>query len=545
MTTFRLKNISMGKESFGILSHALERRLGERCCRLGDSADHTFTLSVDEKLGNDRYIIVPDGNNVAFTAANDCALHAAVGRYLVDSRFDGKGAFTPSVKKVDHTPARPLRGMYFATHFHNFYHNAPVEEVYEVIEDLALRGCNALLVWYDMHHFRSVDQPESVELITRLKAFMRYAKQIGMKASMTMLSNEGFDSSPVELRATFLVENGYHTKPDGIFNREICPSKPGGMEEILRERRAVFEAFADVKPDYLCYWPYDQGGCTCRDCAPWGANGYLRILPEFVKLANEVLPGAKIILSTWYFDRFIPGEWDAFWKKLTAGEVTGFEYIMSFFHGGVLPECIKRDGIPKGVKFIDFPEISMHGCRPWGGFGANPLCRFLDRTNMGSGYLYNGGYPYSEGIFEDINKYIMLSYYSGETLISHDAVRRYAKFEFCCDDTALVDAIERSETGLTRGTDFKSWRFPISDTSDVEYVYETLSAHDRKLPENIRKTKKWRMMYLRAVIDHELIGCDFDPTRSERCVEAMNELRAIYHTDHETLRCVCPPTVKL
>ena len=187
----------------------------------------------------------------------------------------------------------------------------------------------------------------------------------------------------------------------------------------------------------------------------------------------------------------------------------------------------------------------MHGCRPWGGFGANPLCRFLDRTNMGSGYLYNGGYPYSEGIFEDINKYIMLSYYSGETLISHDAVRRYAKFEFCCDDTALVDAIERSETGLTRGTDHKSWRFQISDTSDVEYVYETLSAYDRKLPENIRTTKKWRMMYLRAVIDHELIGCDFDPTRSDRCVEAMNELRAIYHTNHDTLRCVCPPTVKL
>ena len=108
-----------------------------------------------------------------------------------------------------------------------------------------------------------------------------------------------------------------------------------------------------------------------------------------------------------------------------------------------------------------------------------------------------------------------------------------------------MDAIERSETGLTRGTDFKSWRFTISDTSDVEYVYETLSAYDRKLPENIRTTKKWRMMYLRAVIDHELIGCDFDPTRSDRCVEAMNELRAIYHTNHETLRCVCPPTVKL
>ncbi len=119
MTTFRLENISMEPESFTVLSHTLERRLGERCCRLGDNADYTFTLAVDAALENDRYTVVPDGNTVAFTAANDCALHAAVGRYLVDSRFDGEGGFVPSSKKVDHTPAKPLRGMYFETHYHN------------------------------------------------------------------------------------------------------------------------------------------------------------------------------------------------------------------------------------------------------------------------------------------------------------------------------------------------------------------------------------------------------------------------------------------
>lgn len=182
-----------------------------------------------------------------------------------------------------------------------------------------------------------------------------------------------------------------------------------------------------------------------------------------------MLPGTKIILSTWYFDRFIPGEWDAFWKKLTAGEVSGFDYIMSFFHGGVLPECIKRDGVPKGVKFIDFPEISMHGCRPWGGFGTNPLCRFLDRTNMGSGHLYHGGYPYSEGIFEDINKFVMLSYYSGETLISHDAVRRYAKFEFAAATPTLSMPLSaaRQVCGAVRITMHTDSRSPIPRMSNM------------------------------------------------------------------------------
>ena len=396
MTTFSIRNLSMNQESFQILRHTLTRRFLERGCALSDDGEYTFTLAVDKSLTNDRFRLTTEGSTTTFTAANDCALHAAVGYYLMKSRFDGTGGFTPYEKAVDFTPAKPLRGMYFATHFHNFYEEAPLLEVYEVIEDLALRGCNALLVWYDMHHFSSIDEPKSISLIERLKAFMRYAKAIGMKASMMTLANEGFDSSPEPLRASFRVENGYHTKPCGVYDRELCPSKPGGMEEILRERRAVLEAFSDVQPDYICYWPYDQGGCTCPDCAPWGANGYLRILPEFLRLVQEIMPDTRLILSTWYFDHFIDGEWDAFWKKLLAGEIKGFDYIMSFFHGGVLPDCIKRDGIPKAIRFIEFPEISMQECAPWGGFGANPLCRSIDRTNMASGHLYEGGYPYVE-----------------------------------------------------------------------------------------------------------------------------------------------------
>ena len=548
MTTFALKNRSMEPQSFQILTRALARRLAERGCALtdSDSADYTLTLAVDETLTADRFRIQPDGAWIACTAANSCALHAAVGYYLMQSRFDGNGGFAPYEKAVDFTPAKPLRGMYFATHFHNYYEEAPIAEVYEVIEDLALRGCNALLVWYDMHQFASVDDPKSQVLIERLKAFMRYAKEIGMKASMMALANEGFDTSPVPLRASFRVENGYHTQPCGIYNREICPSKPGGMAEILRERRAVLEAFAETAPDYICYWPYDQGGCTCASCAPWGSNGFLRILPKFRQLVQEVMPGTRLILSTWYFDHFVDGEWDAFWNKLLAGEISGFDYIMSFFHGGVLPDCIKRDGIPKRIKFIEFPEISMQECSPWGGFGANPLCRSIDRTNMASGHLYEGGYPYSEGIFEDVNKYILLSYYSGASLISHDAVTQYARFEFCCDNTDLVDAIERTQTGLERGgNDSHPWQFYIRNTSDIEYVYDVFTAYNRTLPENIRKTNRWQMLYLRAVIDHELLHNNGIPTRSERCEHAIRELYRIYHATPETNEWVRPPVESL
>lgn len=539
---FTLINRNMPEQSFAILGRTLDRRLSERGCALADDG-YALILTVDNNFKDDRYRIEPQPGSVLLTAANAAALHAAVGRFLFASRFDGLGSFEPAAKVIDFTPERPLRGMYFATHFHNFYHDAPIEKVYEVIEDLALRGCNALLVWYDMHHFSSIDQPESQALITRLKAFMRYAKQIGMMASMTMLSNEAFDSSPEELRADWTVRGGYHTELCGHFKREICPSKPGGIEEILRERRIVLEAFADVEPDYVCYWPYDQGGCTCPDCEPWGANGFLRILPHFTKLLHEVCPSTRIIVSAWFFDRFIDGEWEAFYPHLKAGELSEADYIMSFFFRGELPEVIKREGIPEGVRFIDFPEISMYSCEPWGAFGANPLGRFLDETNEKSGHLYAGGYPYSEGIFEDINKHIILGWYSGQHKKSASAVREWAKFELCCDDDALVEAIIRTETALARTNQKRvhPFHFGIKDTSDVQFVYDTIMAYDKKLPENIRKLPRWRMIYLRALLDYELPRVDGYSGRSPICQEAYRELTALYYASSETHRWVRPP----
>ncbi len=543
MTNFKLVNTSMNASAFDILMKTLERRLAERNCRLAiENADFTLTIAVDESLANDRFVIEPNGNGVSLRAANSCAIFAALGRWLFDSRFDGRGGFEPSLERVDFTPAKPLRGMYFATHFNNFYHNAPLEAVYEVIADLALRGCNAILVWYDMHHYDSIDEPSSRAMIERLKAFMIYAKKIGMKASMTMLSNEGFNSSPEELRADWEPQGRYFNRLVGHYHREICPSKPGGMEAILDARRRMLEAFRDAEPDYVCFWPYDQGGCTCRDCEPWGANGMLKIFPRFVKLLHEILPETRVIFSTWFFDSFISGEWEEFYPHLKSGELAEADYIMSFFFGGNLPEVIKCEGIPEGVKFIEFPEISMYGCEPWGGFGASPLAYFIERTVKNSGHLYAGGYPYSEGIYEDINKHIMLSFYSGRYETSAEAVREYAKFELCCDDDALVEAILATENAIVRGSETEAhpFKFWINDKSTVESVFATMEAYDKRLPEPIRSSARWMMLYLRALTDYEIAKND-GSTLSEPCQAAFRELYGLYHCSPETLYWVCPP----
>ena len=108
----------MGEESYSILEKSLRRYLCLRSVPLGVETDGCYTVSVstDGSLKNDRYRISCAENGAVILAANDCAVHAAVGRLLLESSFNGRGAFVPpeAGKTIDFTPAKPIRGMYFA-----------------------------------------------------------------------------------------------------------------------------------------------------------------------------------------------------------------------------------------------------------------------------------------------------------------------------------------------------------------------------------------------------------------------------------------------
>ncbi len=546
MVTFSIQNFGMGQTSFEILKKSVARKLEER--EIGfceESGDYRLTVRTDDSLKNDRYIISVSEGGADITAANDPAVHAAVGRLLHLCRFDGRGGFVPAEAgtQVDFTPVKPLRGMYFATHFYNFYHSAPIEKVYEVVEDLALRGCNSILVWFDMHHYDSMQDEAAQKLVQRLRKILLHANAIGMGGSLTMLGNEAFRNSPVELRASWQAIGKYHTAPGDHYRIEICPNKEGGIEKILEYRREMLSYFADLKIDYVVYWPYDQGGCTCEKCQPWGSNGFMKLLPHFERVIKEMMPNTKVIVSTWYFDKFIDGEWDAFYPQMKSELFSDVPYIMSFFFNGKMPECIEKNGIPEGVRFIDFPEISMYSCNPWGGYGASTLPRFLKTTNDICSRLYSGGFPYSEGIFEDSNKFIQMGSYTGVYPNAYDALREYVRFEFCCEDEELFDAVCKTETGLAK----KHSRIDgylhteIQDTSDVEFVYRVFEKYNRLLPEKIVNSRNFRLFYLRAVIDYEIMKCDGFPIRSERCQEALKEVGRWYYQVPETHRWVSAP----
>lgn len=540
-------NAGMPEDAWRILERTAGKELDKRQIALAGEKEaagaYRVTASVCRELKDDAFRLIPAPDGVSVEGASVCAVFHGTGVLLRRLRPDGRGGFTRLEKELFFTPEKPLRGIYFATHFHNFYHSAPLEAVYERVALSAMRGYNELLVWFDMHHYSSMEEPAAQKMVQRLHIILAYANTVGMGASMLHLANEGFDSSPVELRARFELEGGYRKIPLGHYNREICPSLPGGTEEILRERREMMRYFSDLRLDYLIYWPYDQGGCTCSACQPWGGNGYLKLFAHYRDMMRELMPDTGLILSTWFFDHFTDGESEAFFAAVNRGELSDVAYVMS-------PKDVTGYAGWEKMKWISFPEISMYQCAPWGGFGASQIAGALQSRLCGLRGWIAGGFPYSEGIFEDANEFMVAGFYTGEFRDMSQALREYVAWEFCCEDEELFAAVLATESTLKRRDeevpgDACGVRYVIEDPAQVRFAWETFERYEKLLPEKITKGTPFRLFRLRTLIDHELVTHDFRPLASGECIRAMEEVDRLYYAESESSVWVRTPVWRI
>lgn len=518
--SFTLTDCNLPDAAADRFARVLERQITLRGGTLAPDG-YPIAVTVNPARKADSFSLLPKGGGVSIEANNLCTLYAGLGWFLLHSRFDFAGGFTPAALPVQIEQANSIRGMYLATHFYNFWHVAPMEEVEPHLENFALWGCNVLMLCLAPQHYESFKSPEAVEMIARLKALFAYAGELGIAPALILFSNTGFHDRPEALAAPWDQRGEYITPNYAELHTEVCPSLPGGMNEVRRLHREFFEAFADIPVKYFAYWAYDEGGCTCDACAPWSTNGFIRCYEESVKdQIAEFFPDVEIILSTWHFDRHLKNEGINLYNKLADGAYPWAKYIMAIhFDGTLLPTIVER-GIPDNRRIIDFPEISMWACGPWGGFGANPITMRLDNiANNGAGLL-DGGFPYSEGIWEDINAFCCITRYSGWYANTTDALRDYIRYFFgAADVETLVCAIQLMETTLWRGREKQedgTMRYPIRTPNAVREVYRLITEIDATLPDVVRSSWQWRIVYLRAVIDYELYCNNYIPSKSER-----------------------------
>ena len=507
--------------------------------RVGGEGGLTVRLDLDPGIGREGFRIEDaPGGAVRIAGGDERGVVYGVGKLLRGSRY-GDDGFTPGAWRGASVPDKPVRGMYFATHFGNSYCGAPVEEVQQYVEDLALWGTNALMVWFDMHHYAGIDEADAQAMLDRLAALLKAARSVGMAAGIGVLANEAYRTSPPELRSDPNTGRAHY----GV---ELCPHKPGAKELMLRWFAEELDAFTarGATIDHLWIWPYDQGGCACRRCAPWGANGFLVMAEAISRLARARLASVKVILSTWLFDYKQPeGEWEGLARALT-DRPDWVDYLLADSHED-FPRYPLQRGVPGGLEMLNFPEISMWGMYPWGGLGANPLPGRFQRLWDQAGGRLAGGFPYSEGIFEDINKAIVSQFYWDPARSAAETVREYVAFEYSpdvVDDVArAVEILEANHRHAHWGPDLWAARGQVAgdmnDAGSAEAMALMESA-DARLPTRARSAWRWRILYLRALIDRERYAHRNVPT--DRCNEAMEELVRIYHAGRAETHCAPP-----
>ena len=521
-----------------VFARQVQQRCGAKVVTAGEAL-LTVEFALEKGIGAEGYRIENRQVGGVRIAGNDeRGLVAGVGKFLRTSRYD-KGGFTPGTWRGRSVPIREVRGIYFATHFDNFYHDAPVEEIERYVEDLALWGFNGLVVWYDMHHFDGADDPQAVEFRKRLHAVMVAAKRIGMDVSLGVAGNEAYANSPSELRASPSACRGC------CFPCYVCPSKPEGMKYILKVFGEEFDWAADLQPRFVWIWPYDSGSCGCAECTPWGSKGLMKCLTEVGNLARKKMPGTKIVLSTWMIDQ---GEWRGIKEQLARTKGLADEILFEpAFGKGIDPQEL-------GLPIFGFPEISMHETFPWGGFGATPLtARSQGQWNAAKG-ISSGGFPYSEGIYEDLTKAVYSQFYWNDQLAA-ETVKEYIAFEFSPDvvgDIAgVVKTLEQNHhwrwwPGELEGVKLGMNWFPSKGAKPqadpgAEEAYATMRRIDGLLTSQAKKAWRWRQLYLRALLDAELKTNGGKP--NERCTEAFAELIKIYHAENAD-PAVRPPLPK-
>ncbi len=484
------------------------------------NADAQLLLDLDERLPDEAFRIEQKGAAVQIAGGSPRGLLYGAGKFLRTSGYDG--VFQPSTWRGFSNPQGQLRGMYFATHFHNWYHQAAKQEMARYLEDLALWGVNAVMAVLPMINLQGWKDPQTEPAMAMLRQTALAAKEVGLQF-VTGLSNALFAGAPAHIRATPLPDP---TRRRGNSGHPICFSHPEGRAYILDTTRQLFENLVDVGLDAVMFWPYDEGGCACEQCSPWGANGYFKMSRELAQLGRRYFPRLQTILSTWMFDTPPEGEWQSL-TRLLAKEGEWLDYILADSHED-FPRYPLEQAVPGGKPLLNFPEISMWGNWPWGGFGAHPLPSRFQRLWNQIKHIAQGGFPYSEGIYEDMNKVVAVQFYWNRDQSSRATLEEYIAYEFGAGVTSevlnLIDTFESTATAA-------QLKQPV-DTEAVRHAAATAEALHQRFPEWVRNNWRWEIMRLRAILDQErFAGSGLDSPAAE---SALLRLIELYHCQLES-----------
>lgn len=504
--------------AFAILKSRIEERCSTPVIRSDNRA--RLVLAVDSSLPLEAYRIDEVRNAVRVSGGSPRGLLYGIGKFLRTSGYEG--TLQLSSWRGTSQPRGTVRGMYFASHFHNWYHQASEPELARYMEDLTLWGTNAVKVIFPMINLQGWDDPAAEPAMNLLRQYAKTAHALGLQF-VTGINNTMFIGAPQEIRAGRLPDP---TKRRGNSGHPICPSNPAGHAYLMDNARQIYERLSDVGLDMVIFWPYDEGGCSCAQCSPWGSNGFLKMSRDFAQLGREYNPKLKTILSTWMFDTPPEGEWQGLTDELAKGN-DWLDYILADSHED-FPRYPLENGVPGNLPLLNFPEISMWGNSPWGGYGAHPLPARFQRLWDQVKEKVSGGFPYSEGIYEDMSKAVVLQFYWDRDRSAQDTLKEYIAYEYGAGN--VDDVLE--VVNILEATASTAFRKEAVDKAAVLRANQLAEAVNNRMAAWAKANWRWEILYLRTVLDRErFAGAGLETPAAE---SAMLRLIDIYHCQIET-----------
>jgi len=432
-------------------------------------------------------------NVIIIAGADELGILYGIGKLLRTADYSKKGMIVSSLNMND-APVDGSRGIYYAIHCNNWYEDIPeIEKVKDLISEQGLWGANILWMWFDMSMYRKSpfeENSDSRNKWERIKQLAKAANDIGMKVGLVEIANAAYlDQVRDKLKAI----GG--EPPEGL----LCPYANNGeaMHIMDHNYRNLYE---DLKIDNITVHVvslafYDRGGCHCNLCRPWVKTG-IKFIGEFhANTINEYFPQCEIYINDWHFEK-TDGVDEVEWTKSYL-KSSGSDWV----HG------IHRDdrhawdrwaGIDQNFEVITFFDISMIG--GWSGFGANPFPKRLDIffSNMRANGI-NGGMAYTEGLFDDINKVLVLQHHWGE-YSSESILKEYAKWYFNADKKAqqtiagILFDMESEWSDI-----YSNWNHHLTTNPQLK-IKNRVEKLEGSLSENIKAMWRWKLIHSRANI---------------------------------------------
>ncbi len=441
-------------------------------------------------LGPDGYCIVVDAHKpeLYVIGRSDSGVVAGVGRLMREMRY-GQGRLQIPALDVCEAPRMPNRGTYLWARKHYFNHPDRVDRY---IEELALWGCNAICLWFEMGLFKSFGDTEAQdartgfhdrhrntlspqEWLALYRRFYATARRMGMKTGLVMAANDAYRTSPEALRIEPII---------GCPDWYMCPSKPGSVEQMVAWQEEVFRALAPV--DIYNIFPADAGGCSCKECTPWPTRGFWRIAKPLGERIHEIAPETEIWIDTWHLNHPTFGGKD--WRNLvdsldgnkkTPAWFAGFEVGLAPHHRYARMSAEDRDYYNRARRPLTvFTEISMFKNHP-GMLVKKEYWRSLQgELNDYDPGLMKGGWLYAERWNTDIAITMFNSWYWNPE----------KPVEAVLDEWAALCFGPQAETGrelldlLDDGN---------KDPRRKQRIRETFAALDASVPEWVRRDWRW------------------------------------------------------